>query len=266
MSLNNYSSITLPDTFQHSTIQKLYFNENQITDWAELSKFSHAFPSLRTLIASSNPIQEIPELKPGLFPSLHTLNLNNCGLCSWDSLEHLSTLSKLEELSVMKVPLGEDMDEKKRRKAFVAHLPNIVMLNKSVVSAEEREIAERWFIRDLADRPDPPAIYHTLVEKHKITTKLADVKLNPPKTITFEFHFDGEDRPMEKREFPLKSTVGQLRSWVGENLLSMPTSSFRLYYNDRSWFSMDVFTRTHNNRYLHSYRFSEETEIHIEMV
>lgn len=264
MSINNYDVIALPETFQHPNVQRLHFNENQITEWAELAKLSHAFPNLHTLIACGNPIREIPELTSDLFPCLQMLNLNNSALSSWTSLEHLQALCKLEELSVMKVPLGKDMDQRKRRKAFVARLPKIVKLNKSVVTDKDREAAEHWLIRELAVMPDPPTIYQALVEKHGPVNKLADVDLSPPKTVKVEFHFDGLDRPKEEGEVVLNQTVWEFKTWIAKNLLSMPTSSFRVFYMDPSIMAgTDVFR--HNNKYVYSYRFTEGTEIHIEM-
>ena len=266
LSINSYRTVALPDTFQHSTVQRLHFNENLITEWAELAKLSHAFPNLRTLIACGNPIQEIPELPPDLFPSLQTLNLNDCALCSWASLEHLHALGKLVGLSVMKVPLGKDMDQKKRRKAFVARLPNVVKLNKSVVSEKEREAAERWLIRELSGTQDPPAIYQTLVGKHGQMAQLADVNLSPPQTINLEFHFEDSEQPVEKRDVALKQTVKEFKTWIGKHLLSMPPSSFRLYYHDRTWGTWDsTGVLNQNQRSLHSYRFGAGTEIHIQM-
>lgn len=263
MSINKYSTISLPETFQHPTIQRVHLNDNQITEWVELAKLSHAFPSLHTLIACSNPIREIPELSVALFPSLQCLNLTNSALCTWASLEHLQALGKLEDLSVMKVPLGKEMAEKNRRKAFVARLPKIAKLNKSVVTEREREAAERWLIRDLQAKPDQSAFYQALVEKHGELKQLADIDLSPPKTMELEFHFDEEERPAEKRKVVLKQTIWEFKTWVGKNLLSMPPSRFRLLFDDKGWANRGLLQ--HNQRTLYSYRFSEETEIHIQM-
>ena len=274
MSINSYRTVALPDTFQHSTIQRLHFNENLITEWAELAKLSHAFPNLRTLIACGNPIQEIPELPPDLFPSLQTLNLNDCALCSWPSLEHLHALGKLVDLSVMKIPLGKDMDQKKRRNAFVARLPNVVKLNKSIVNEREREAAERWLIRELSGTQDLPAIYQTLVVKHGELNQLADIDLGAPREgfgedphdpscVKMEFHFDGEDRPMEEREVNMNWTCKQFKSWIAKELLGMPSSSFGIWYHDKSW--VHILPLKPNKTFLRILRLDEQTEIHIRM-
>lgn len=264
LSINNYSVIALPESFQHPNVQRLHFNDNHITEWTELAKLSRAFPKLHTLIACGNPIHEIPELDCGLFPCLQTLNLNDSALSSWASLEHLQALCSLQELSVMKVPLGKDLDQKKRHKAFVARLPNILKLNKSVVTDKDRETAERWLIRELAVLPDPPAIYLALVQKHGRVTQLAGVDLSPPKTVKVEFHFDDQDRPMEEGEVILKQTVWEFKTWIAKHLLSMPTSSFRVSYTDNSTFACGELFK-HNNKYLYTYRFNDGTEIHIHM-
>lgn len=113
LSLNTYTTVDLPQAFLHS---QLY---NQISVWEELAKLSHAFPNLQVLIACNNPIRDIPLLTGEAFPALQTLNL--C-LSSWQSIQHLASLCRLKDLSVLEVPVGEvpvgeGVELKKRRYA-----------------------------------------------------------------------------------------------------------------------------------------------------
>lgn len=265
MSINSYTDVNLPEAVLHSDLERLYLNDNKISEWAKLVKMSTAFPSLRTLIACNNPIQDIPELTSDIFPSLCTLNLNGSALSSWQSIEHLQALCQLEELSVLKVPVGERMEEKARRKALIARLPRVSKLNKSAVSESERESAERWFIRDCTDKPDPPAVYHELVRKHGQLNPLVEVDLNPQVTVTLQFHFqiDGKEKAMEERVVNVDQTLWELKTWVGKNLLGMPTSSFDMWYCEQHMRSRVMLTQ--NQKFLYTYRFHDGTKINIDM-
>ena len=248
----------------HPDLERLYLNDNKISQWAELAKTSPAFPNLRTLIACNNPIQDVPELPSGVFPSLCTLNLNGSALSSWQSIEHLQALCHLEQLSVLKVPVCEQMEEKEGRMALIARLPRVSKLNKSAVSENEREGAERWFIRDYTDKPDPPAVYHELVQKHGKLCPLAEVDLNPDVTVTLQFHFQLADKKtMEERAVSVDQTLWELKKWVGKNILGMPASSFEMWYCEPPRSSRIRLTQ--NEKFLYAYRFHEGTKIHIDM-
>lgn len=255
LSLNNYTTVSLPDTFLHSNLKQLHLNENKIKDWTEFVKLSQAFPSLQTLIACNNPIQDIPELTPDTFPSLLALNFNGSSLSSWESIEHLNTLSQLKELSLMKVPLGSELEENVRRQAFIARLPRVSKLNKSVVTETEREAAERWLIREMVGSLHRPAVYDALVEKHGELNPLPDVDLNPVKTVRLKIHFKGVER-----EWPVNvdQTVWQFKTWIASKFLSVPPSGFRLWHHGNRPF-------THNQKYLYSYRFYDGDRIHVEI-
>lgn len=260
LSVNKYKRIDFTESFQQVTLQQLHLNDNQIGEWMELAKLSRAFPNLRSLIACGNPIQEIPELSADLFPCLCVLNLNECCLSTWQSLEHLKTLHKLEELSVMKVPLGKELKEKVRRQAFISHLPKILKLNKSTISETERESAERWLIREMAKKPDPSANCKDLIAKHGELKPLADIDLNPTVTVKLKFDFVGQER-VEECDVDVDQTVWTLKKWVAETLLGMPVNTFRLYNHERkSWELM-----SQNKKHLYTYRFAPGTKIYIEM-
>lgn len=209
LSVNTYTTVDLPEAFLHSQLQRLYLNDNQISEWEELAKLSSAFPNLQALIACNNPIQGIPPLTGETFPALQTLNLNSSCLLSWQSIQHLASLCRLEDLSVLKVPVGERLEPKKRHYAFIARVPRIVKLNKTNVSDTEREDAERWMVREWEGAPDPPPVYHQLVQKHGMIQQLADVDLNPPNIVMIKFHFyDNEERAVEEVPVDMDKRVG----------------------------------------------------------
>ena len=51
----------------------------------------------------------------------------------------------------------EDIEEKLRRKLTIARLPNVDRLNGSCISSEERESANRAFVRHYADAESKPS-------------------------------------------------------------------------------------------------------------
>ena len=229
-SINQYNSVNISAGFQHSSLQVLHLNDNQITEWEELAKLSSTFPSLRTLIACSTPIQTIPDMDAEIFPSLQTLNLNGSALSDWASIENLNTPSNLTELSLLNVPVGSDLEAKQRRHAFIARLPCIQKLNKSKVGDTEREKAERWLIREAKGQPNPPKVYQQLLEKHGDLEQLADVNLGPPKYVLVKFHFEGMEREDEEREVDVDQTVGCLKKWMSRNMVGIPPTNLRLWY------------------------------------
>ena len=264
--MNDYCNVNLSKCFLHAHLKYLHLNDNKIECWDELTKLSVAFPSLQKLIVSNNPIHCIPpSLDSSTFPQLLILNFNNTALCSWDSIECLSVLCKLQELSLLKIPLGKQMDEKMRRKAFIARLPNIKKLNKSVVTESEREMSERWLIREMKDVPDPPVVYHHLIKKHGELKPLADINLNPVDRVIMEFHFDGLDRKMERREVNLDQTVFELKKWVSATLVGKPVNRFLLNFRDKTLTDWAGEELKNNQKMLYNYRMNDGDEIHVWM-
>lgn len=255
--MNNYSGVDLTEAFLHSNLKQLNLNENSIQEWEEFVKLSHAFPNLQSLFASNNPVQKIHPLSSGIFPSLFTLNLNGSGLHQWQCIERLQELCQLKELSVMKIPLGAEMEEKKRRQAFVARLPRIAKLNKSSVTDTERETAERWLLREVKGSPDPPAVYQDLLKKHGQLDPLADVNLNPVEMVTLEFVICDEDGRVEERTVNVDQTVWDLKTWIADHLLGVPVSRFRVWARGQ--------LMKQNQKYLYTYRFYDGDSLQIEM-
>lgn len=247
----------LSSDFKHSTLQLLHINDNHITAWEELVKLSSAFPNLHTLIACSNPIRSIPEISADTFPALHTLNLNSSALADWSSVEHLHAPPKLTSVSLLDVPVGAELEDKVRRHAFIARLPKVEKLNKSQVGETEREKAERWLIRDLKAQPNPPKLYQQLIEKHGDLHALADVNLGKPKFVRIKFEFDGMERASEEKDISMDQTVGQLKEWIGTNLVGVPPSNIRLWY--------DLVQLKDNKKWLYTLRMYDGDIMHIEM-
>lgn len=97
-------------------------------------------------------------------------------------------------LSLQNWPLWEKCDatEHERRQLLIARLPYIQTLNGGgVITAEEREDAERAFIRYYMDRPesDRPERYNELVAIHGKLDPLVNIDLRPEKRVKVTFTY-----------------------------------------------------------------------------
>ena len=229
LSNNGYSFVDLDPDFKHTALKRLHINDNSLSNWKDFQKLSPAFPNLQALVATSNPLAEISPIDPcsASFPELKSLNLNSSSLDKWESVENLAALVKLTDISLLKMPLGAELQEKQRRFAVIARLLNLKKLNKSEITETEREDAERWLIRTYEHDPNPPAVYSFLYQKHGTLDPLVDIDLSPQLKATIEFCF--EDRRSELHSIHLQQTTLQLKRWLGKHL-GVPPSSFRLLF------------------------------------
>ena len=170
------------------------------------------------------------------FSYLKYLNINNCELLSWEDIDALGELPSLNEASLLNIPIGDTLDDKECRMTYISRLQRLHKLNKSSISDEERELAERWFIRLHLDDPNPPHIYSTLEKRHGKLLPLAEVDLSAKDTarLRFTFHNISSDRPAEEHEIDLDMTAQDLRSWIGKELLRVPPNTLSLYYIDKN--------------------------------
>ena len=172
---------------------------------------------------------------PAPFSCLRYLNINNCQLSTWEDIDALGQLQSLSEASLLSIPIGDTLNEKECRMMYISRLQRLRKLNKSIISNEEREAAERWFIRRHLDDPNPPQIYATLVKRHGKLLPLAEVNLGAKETARLRFTFHNiTNRPAEEYEIDLEMTTWELRSWVAKELLQVPFPTLSLYYVDKN--------------------------------
>ena len=268
MSKNSYSHVELDPDFKHPALQKLYFNDNSLSRWEEVQKLSSAFPNLQVFVATSNPVSEISPVDPrAAFPELKSLNLNSSSIGNWKSVECLAALTKLTDLSLLKVPLGAEIDEKQRRFAIIARLPNLKRLNKSEITETEREDAERWLVRAFCHDPSPPAVYSALSQKHGELEPLVDVNLSGvPADFKTSIQFCFEDRRSEIHRIRLQQTILQLKRWVSKRI-GAPSSTFKLFYVDtRPMYGNEEHMELRlDSRYLDRYPMKDGDRIEVQM-
>lgn len=163
------------------------------------------------------------------FPHLKVLRLTNTSLHDWSAVDALRAFPKLTDVSLLGIPLLKPYTQILKRQLVIARLPNIVCLNKTKIMAQEREDAERLFIRHYMDEEQQPDRYHELVTIHGILDKLAQVDLTPKTTVTISVHF--EDHPPFTQEIDVKQTTASLKRHLG-NIVGLAPSNFRLFYRD----------------------------------
>ncbi|XP_053728120.1 tubulin-specific chaperone cofactor E-like protein isoform X2 [Synchiropus splendidus] len=258
--LNEYSIVSAPSV-ACPNLRLLHINDNSLQDWAEVRKFGAMFPSLDTLVMANNnlaSIQDSKDILQRLFPNLRSINLHNSGLNKWEDIEKLNFFPKLEEVRLQGIPLLQPYTNAERRSLLIAQLPAISLLNGSVVNDNEREDAERFFIRYYVDYPEEalPCRYHCLVNKYGKLEPLAEIDLRPRYHAQVEVHCEGK---VEELSIRLDQTVAELKKQL-TTVVQLSSNSMRLYYIDKgSAFGPEEMK--YNTRALHSYTIQDGDEI-----
>ncbi|XP_066245849.1 tubulin-specific chaperone cofactor E-like protein [Euwallacea similis] len=256
---DNCDCLSNVDVKKHPLMRILHFTGNPVKNWTEVSKLGYAFPNLESLVLAECPIQSLdikeektaeeginknyekfceselrPESPHDAFNSLKVLNLNSTNLSSWNDIERLAKFPALQCVRVQGCPLweGNEYTEHERRQLLIARLPNVQTLNGGgVISADEREAAERAFIRYYMDKPesDRPERYFELVQKHGKLDPLVNVDLRPEKRVKITFTCGSNS---EIRSVDIYRTVSDLKTRL-EGFAGFPASKMRLFYVDQ---------------------------------
>ncbi|KAK7099859.1 uncharacterized protein [Littorina saxatilis] len=228
LSLNNYTSVDLPPDFVHPSLARLFFNGNPVNDWSHVRSLGLAFPNMKQLFLADTDISSLEDDVEHLaqaFPSLEMLSLNKSLLEGWEEVEQLRLFPTLTDVRVLGIPFLEEQGSSARRKQVVARLPNITKLNGSGVTEEEREDAERAFLRLYMDSEDKPERYFELEKVYGKLDPLANVSLS-------KYNVDvvmGERR--EHLEINVEQTVRDLKKSLAD-FAGLPTAKFVVYYRD----------------------------------
>ena len=263
LSFNGYD--TIPETpEQYPSIRNLTVIKHNIKQWDEVGKLGLVFPNLTALWMLDCPLENITPLKiPLQFPNLKFLSLNDNPLNSWEDIEALKQFPVLTDVSLMGIPLlntpPKRYSDPVKRQLLIARLPNIQKLNKTKVTEEEREDAERFFIRHHQDDENPPFRYFELVETHGILDRLVEVNLKPQESAMISFLF--EDQPLFKREISLMQTTTSLRKYLSE-FVGIPPAAFKVYYHDVA-ICYGLEEMSFGQRKLYRYNMKDGDEIHI---
>ncbi|KAG5892455.1 hypothetical protein JTB14_009863 [Gonioctena quinquepunctata] len=251
---------------KHSGVRVFYFNGNPIDNWTEVTKLGYAFPNLETLVIADCPIKSLDIGEWGeeancnrnyersesecesasskdsphdSFRKLRIMNMNGTHICTWDDVDKLAKFPALECVRLQACPLWESNEytEHERRQLLIARLPNVKTLNGGgKITPEEREDAERAFIRYYMDKPesDQPERYFELIQIHGKLDPLVNVDLRPEKRVKITFTC-GENS--EVRSVDVHRTVNDLKSKL-EGFAGFTASKMRLYYVDQDFRDM----------------------------
>ncbi|XP_063828624.1 tubulin-specific chaperone cofactor E-like protein [Ostrinia nubilalis] len=266
----------------HEQLKKLHFSGNPVSSWQEISKLGYAFPNLETLLVNDCPITTLApdpcdkcsdsngnKKSHDAFSRLRFLNLNNTDLSTWDEVDRLAKFPALKSLRAQGWPLWErgEATEHERRLLLVARLPHVRTLNGGgAVPVEERDAAERAFIRYYMEKPeaDRPDRYWELVSVHGKLDPLVSVDLRPEKRVQITFTCGTTS---EVRTVDVYRTVSDLKSKL-EQLAGFPASKMRLFYVDQELRDGELFPGPEEMKFptkqLYSYNIRSGDEIIIE--
>lgn len=156
--------------------------------------------------------------------NLTFLNLSNSAISTWDDIDRLAKFPSLRNLRVRNWPLWEKCDstEHERRQLLIARLPFVTTLNGGgVISRDEREDAERAFVRYYTDKPesDRPARYEELSKQHGKLDPLVNIDLRPEKRVKVRFTYGehSEERSVDVYRWVLAG--GESQAGDGERFL-----------------------------------------------
>lgn len=230
MSLNSYGHVVdWPSSFPN--VKRLHFNDNGIKEWSDVMRIGKIFPKLKRLILCENCIKEVKvDRQAKAFENLATLSLSQTEVDDWASLDELRKLPALEDLRLVGIPLGRREESSKARQLFISRLPNVKKLNGSTIDVNEREDAERFFIRYYMDIDDPPARYHELVGTHGQIDRLAEVDMSIKEYAQVVLYLDEKEH--SKVLIDLSNTIRELKRVIGRKLGLAP-KTFRLFHFDK---------------------------------
>ncbi|KAL1138747.1 hypothetical protein AAG570_008809 [Ranatra chinensis] len=299
LSLNNYSHVEMEELngdklIVHEGMKRLYFTDNTISQWIEVLKLGRSFPSLHSLILADCPITSLDPASPHSSPdrtgcesecessqtsetsltsphhwfrNLQFLNLNNTLISAWDDIDRIACFPSLQHLRIHGLPLFEgpsDYTKHERRQLLIARLPNIRTLNGGgEISDEDREDAERAFIRHYMEKPesDRPERYTDLLNIHGKLDPLVNIDLTPERSVKVNFTCGNR---AETRSIDVYQTVHELKQKL-ESFSKIPVPKMRLFYVDQEMKTCHgPEEMKFPNKQLYSYNISSGDEIIID--
>ncbi|KAK7867437.1 hypothetical protein R5R35_009751 [Gryllus longicercus] len=202
------------------------------------------------------------------FRRLRCLNVSGTLLAGWEEVDRLARFPALTALRISGCPLLEAAQEHtqyERRQLLIARLPNVRTLNGGgLISSEEREDAERAFIRYYMDKPevDRPERYNDLVAVHGRLDPLVQVDLSPEKRV--KVHVTCGEQS-EVRCLHVYQTVADLKQKL-ESFTGIPAGRMRLFYVDQAMRSVHgPEEMRYPSKRLYSYNIANGDEIIVDV-
>lgn len=227
--------------FGHDNIRQLFLTCNSMDSFEDINaNLARNCPSLEVLSLAECPLKDVPNVENSAativecagFSRLTTLNINTTKISSWEDIDNFRTFPKLVELRVKNCPLLDNYTAHERRMLLIARLPNIFILNGGdKIPANEREDAERGFIRFYLNEEEKPSRYHELVKVHGILDPLVNVSMKPDThvKVTISAH---QETDVREELIPVKQTVGQFKAQLNQ-WFHIPIQNMKLFYCDQ---------------------------------
>ncbi|PIO76056.1 leucine Rich repeat-containing domain protein [Teladorsagia circumcincta] len=277
----------------NETVKTIHLNRCRIDDWGLIVRLMHRFPSRKTVFLCENPIKKVAHQPSNdELTTLESLNLAKTEISDWDSIDNLDRLPSLTDLRVLAIPLLESLTEEERTHLVIARVRNLRVLNGSIITPEQREQSERYFIRyyqvcllfalgssrwplsasfdaagkppvvilhPLQDRDDKPHHYKRLIEKHGHVERLAKVDLTPKSTAHVQVLCE-ETNYQAKLRINLNKSVGQLMKSL-EKQCGIPYSRLRMFLTTKDGWVEEF---RYPGMSLHSYRIEDDDVLNLQ--
>ena len=130
-------------------LRTLFLEDNALDAWASLAPLA-ALPELECLNLNGNRIAAVPTAPDG-FGALRHLMLRGNAIGEWASVDALDRLPQLRELRLDQLPLTAELSAAVARRTAIGRVGQLKALNGSEVRVREREDAERFYLRMIAE-------------------------------------------------------------------------------------------------------------------
>lgn len=252
---NNLCDPGKDSSLQHPGLRQIYLSCNPIKDFASIGlSLVSSCQRLELLSLAECPVSSLPDLTllPNLPPELHSLNISTTKIHDWSEVDKLREFPALADLRISHCPFLDEFTAHEKRMMLIARLPNVQILNGGdKIGAEEREDAERGFIRHFLDKEEAerPGRFAELVAVHGWLDPLVNVDLTPEKSVRVSIYYKEDCR---EETISVCQTVKQfkqcLQSWYG-----LAPANMRVWYYDQEmsklrgpeemmWGSKEVYT------------------------
>ena len=210
------------------------------------------------------PRSEIISQFQSAFPKLYSLSISHCPIKEWFTLEFLGLLESIKELSIDNLPVitttqfhqsfKPDEIHKRKRYLIIAHLPTVNICNKSEISTDEREDAERFAIRYFSqvyceDTWKCPSLYRKLTEKHGQLEQIAEVDMRPDRKVDIFIELIEDGSVFHKFEYSmdLKMTFEKIQGKIIGIWWDVQGENKNIDVNKLRWFIAKHFCTEHNS-------------------
>lgn len=132
-------------------VHSLYLEGNALGSWEAVAPLG-ALPELRVLNLNHNQLREVPALGPEskAFRRLAHLMLRANPIDGWATVDAVGSFPALTEARLADLPLTASISGAAARRTIIARIGALKALNGSEVRVRERDDAERFYLRQVA--------------------------------------------------------------------------------------------------------------------